>query len=157
MSQHHYRIHMNNNWKTKISSFLILFCAFSLAVMMSTGFVWHFSGKHAIQLKRVVILNPSIKPGENLRVEYEITKDDACQVWTDRYITNERDETINVEQSTTGFIEQSNNTKVILIRLPNDIQPGKWMYFSRYTYQCNPIADSTTLSTPGVSFVVIAK
>lgn len=125
----------------KLASVLLL--AMGIFVAFVLGYWWQ-DKTPPTEVKRIHVVNPAVKPGEFLSIQYTIYRDrNDCRVHIDRYIFDGADNRLELPDAdfavNPGPVGPDSFTERVFI--PHHAVSGDARFRSDRVYWCNPVQE----------------
>jgi flagellar basal body-associated protein FliL len=139
---------------TKLQNILITMvigCAFVLIALLTFWLLWPYN---LFELHSVKVLTPQVEAGKEVEIQIDSTKTKAITALVTRHLSNDY---IYQMPSFSGNIPVGRGTRIIKIRIPENVEPGThYTIQTSYTFRVNPIREIKGGWTTE-PFTVIAK
>lgn len=113
----------------------------SFGVIGATLGMWSADREPPVHILRANVLNQTVKPGEDLRIQYTVQRVRSCHTHIDRILydsTNMRRDLDDVDFSASP-ISNGESTYIMGVAIPRNFAQGPARYRTIATYSCNPL------------------
>jgi len=117
--------------------------ALSMIAVVGPLAYWTFDRTPPIEIVSSVEITPQIKAGESFRYEQEIFRDELCHTVIERRLIDGA----NILHHFTPITREAggtlawpdSETRIISIKIPEDVSPGQSILQVSATFRCNPV------------------